>query len=486
MVPLFLTAVVQSGIIVGMLSMTGLFSELRQNALNTLEERTQNKHQNLQTDMGVNWSSLAVNEQRINDAVANLLGQQGETYASVALDAKLNARIVATAAPELVTLIRSNDVTGVFLVLDGPASAQDAAGYAGLYLRARNVAVNETNHGDLTIVRGPQTVATALGIDTGEHWQETFTFDGGSENAANDYFYKPLEAADTAADVQRTGQTAQMQESPWTVPPELAQPDGEPAGLPIAQRWPAAAGANPGSGTADGYWSLPFRLSESEAEDIITYSEPLVARDGTVYGVLGVEIAVSQLKDMLSSGEFAKSGQGSYYLGVTQDGGVTYRRIASGGKMYPLLFNDDETTLAPEGSSDDGWINLRATRTGETVYATAQPLSLYAEDSPCVAQQWTLIGLADEATLFAFEHTIRRVFFTALLLAVLLGVGVAYLTGRRVVQPIVRLSKSLRTTDPALSSRWRPPAYWKSTGSRTRLRSSTTMRSNRPTGSPKY
>jgi hypothetical protein len=287
-VPLFLTAVVQSGIIVGMLSMTGLFSELRQNALNTLEERTQNKHQNLQTDMGVNWSSLAVNEQRINDAVANLLGQQGETYASVALDAKLNARIVATAAPELVTLIRSNDVTGVFLVRTALRRRRTpTATRAFTCATATWTSMKRTTRSDN--VRGPQTVATALGIDTGEHWQETFTFDGGSENAANDYFYKPLEAADTAADVQRTGQTPRCRNSL----------DGSARTCAAGRRTRrsaidivgGAAGANPGSGTADGYWSLPFRLSESEAEDIITYSEPLVARDGTVYGVLGVEIA---------------------------------------------------------------------------------------------------------------------------------------------------------------------------------------------------
>lgn len=434
--------------------MAGLFSELRQNALNTLEERTQNKHQNLQMDMGVNWSSLSVNEQRINDAVTSLLAQQGETFGSVASDAKLNARIVATAAPELVTLIRSNNTTGVFLILDGPASAEDAGSHAGLYLRDRDVDADETNNGDLSVVRGPQTIATALGLETGERWQEAFTFTGGSENTVNDYYYKPLAAAGIT--VQRPAQTAQAQESPWAVPLELTQQGGDPAGMPADQRWQTGAMANPAAGTTEGYWSFPFRLNEGEDDEIITYSEPLVARDGTVYGVLGVEIAVSQLTDMLSSGEFAKSGQGSYYLGVTEDGGDTYRRVANGGEKYSLLFNDDEATLTPETRADDGWIDLRATRTGETVLATAQPLSLYADDSPFVSQQWTLIGLADEATLFAFERTIRRVFFSASLLAVLLGAGVAFLTGRRVVRPIVRLSRSLQTTDPGAKLRLAP------------------------------
>ena len=43
-----------------------------------------------------------------------------------------------------------------------------------------------------------------------------------------------------------------------------------------------------------GYWSKPFYLDERSVP-VITYSMPLRAPDGTVYGVLGVEITLDYL-----------------------------------------------------------------------------------------------------------------------------------------------------------------------------------------------
>ncbi len=54
-----------------------------------------------------------------------------------------------------------------------------------------------------------------------------------------------------------------------------------------------------------GYWSKPFYLDERSVP-VITYSMPRRAPDGTVYGVLGVEITLDYLSKLLRYTELSK------------------------------------------------------------------------------------------------------------------------------------------------------------------------------------
>lgn len=64
------------------------------------------------------------------------------------------------------------------------------------------------------------------------------------------------------------------------------------------------------------YWSRPFTLegnTKSDSYHMIAYSIPLVYQ-GTVYGVMGVEISENYLAEMLPVRELNSQNQGSYML----------------------------------------------------------------------------------------------------------------------------------------------------------------------------
>jgi len=51
----------------------------------------------------------------------------------------------------------------------------------------------------------------------------------------------------------------------------------------------------------------------------ISYSVPLILEDGTVYGVLGVEILTDYMRSLLPCGELMEQEQGSYLLAVSKE-----------------------------------------------------------------------------------------------------------------------------------------------------------------------
>jgi diguanylate cyclase (GGDEF)-like protein len=394
---------IQLGIIVIMLSVNGLFSELRQSAMSTLEDRTQNKYQNLQVQLKNNWAYLSVSAERVQGTVARTLLRLGEITADIATDAELNEQLILAVAPELLSRMRANHVSGIFLIFNGAGSAEDTDAYAGVYLQDTDPEEDDIDNRDLRVVCGSADIAQLLGITQDTARQDYFTFPGGSGNAENDFFYQPLLAAQSA---------------------QGEMPEGE------------------------GYWSTAFRLGAEEGAECIAYSEPLINRGGDIYGVLGVVIDVAQVSAILSDGEYASAGKGCYFLGVSQDGGDTYTKITTGGALYRQFFDETETSLTLKRATQEGRVTVQSTLNNETMLGSLQKLQLYAPSSPFASQEWTLIGLADETTLFSFERTIRNVLFAAAALSVLLGLGVAAVTSQRIVRPIVRLVSRLKNTDP--------------------------------------
>lgn len=54
--PLLIAVTLQTGLEISILSLNGVFAQIRQNAQNMLSERSQNKHQYLSMEMNENWS----------------------------------------------------------------------------------------------------------------------------------------------------------------------------------------------------------------------------------------------------------------------------------------------------------------------------------------------------------------------------------------------------------------------------------------------
>lgn len=401
--PLLLAALVQSALVVGLFAANGIFEQLRENALNILYERTQNKYQSLQTEMTLNWSSLSGTEDKVLAIVKAKLAEAGKPFDSIRTDAALNAELCLAVTQELIARIRENDTTGAFIIFNGIGVVGRDDTFAGVYVRDSDPYADAADNSDLHVLRGLPPLTRALDLSLDSFWQASFTFPGRVSNTANAYFYMPMYAA--------------RQDSHSDHP-------------------------------HDGYWSVPFHINGEDDGAVVTYSEPLLDENGTAYGVIGVELNVDYLVSVLNQGEFARASRGSYFLGMTLNGGASYQLVATGGAKYKQFFRANDQTLTPLDMDGNGFLRVRGTRGNEMVRGAAFDLQLYASDSVFASQQWVLIGLEDEAALFAFANTVRNFFIFAACVAVLVGAGVSLITSRAVVRPIVRLAHDLQASDP--------------------------------------
>ena len=106
------------------------------------------------------------------------------------------------------------------------------------------------------------------------------------------------------------------------------------------------------------------------------YTMPLILDDGTVYGVLGVEMLESHLRSLLPSGELQNDGSGSYFFtladSVPGDSESTASIITdSPGENAALEDAGEVLSLLP---SDRG--GYRVLIGGEYCHAAVLPLSL--------------------------------------------------------------------------------------------------------------
>lgn len=401
--PLLLMSLLQTLLMIGLLISGGVFRQLRENALSILDERTQNKLQSLQAEMTLNWNYLSSTEEKINTLVDNLLTQEQKSYSDIAVDTELNARLCEAVSGELIARLRANNVTGIFFVLNGAGVPGKQDSYAGVYIRDTDPVTDAADNSDLHMLRGLPPLSRALHLSLDSFWQAGFLLTGGEENPDNRYYYAPFLSAHE--------------------------------GVTKEHRY-------------DGYWSLPFQINGVDDGAAITYSEALCNSKGRAYGVLGVEISESYLAALLGKGEFSGTNQGSYYLGVTEDGGHSYRKVTTGGIKYKQFFREEDQTLTPSEVQTNGRIRLLGTRDGEAIRGTALPLNLYPANTLFASQQWTLIGLEDETSLYAFTNLVIQLCVGAAVLAAALGIVVSTLAGRGVVAPIIRLADGLQQSDP--------------------------------------
>ena len=141
------------------------------------------------------------------------------------------------------------------MILDLPAASANASetAYPGLYLRNIDPASYSPENQDILIARGHSSAIKPYKIALDSDWEPYFLISKDKTKRDTGYFYFPLEAA---------------------------------------KKYKEAASRDLR------YWSPLFYLTHSESR-VVTYSIPLINKDKTVYGVIGIDLTESYLKSFL-------------------------------------------------------------------------------------------------------------------------------------------------------------------------------------------
>lgn len=158
-----------------------------------------------------------------------------------------------------------------------------------------------------------------------------------------------------------------------------------------------------------GRWTTNSYCLAGDDRNAIAYSLPLILPDGTVYGVVGVELLTDYLQTKLPFTELDEDKAGTYFIVTTTDDALTddvlsLRKTVTSGE-------DLVTADAPLGvlnCRSDGNGGNWAELNGKRYDMVLEPLQLYNRNAPFAAEKWFLAGTMEQSVLLAFPTGCAR------------------------------------------------------------------------------
>lgn len=351
------------------ISTSRVTSQLNENAEDILDKQVENRANYLRQNL-IQAQDLNAISGTIDRVTRELVDQGIVDLNTLDTSSEEALPLLQAIVPELVSTLRTKPVNGIFVILsthDLNYRADDSY-LPGLYIRDLDPSALSTDrNADLLAERGPATAFTPLGISTDKGWSPAMPYQPGGKTS----FYK------------ESFQIAYTSES------KLSADD--------YGRWTPAT----------------FRL-KGDDRDALAYVQPLILDDGTVYGVVGVELLTSYLTTQLPSNELQNADHGTYLLATTdadlkRDDVINVRTAFLTGedadkKILQTL------TLHRDGMDWKFWLD------GEEQYATLQQLELYSRNAPFSGEAWLLIGTVAQNDLYRFSHSVRNLLVMAALL----------------------------------------------------------------------
>lgn len=369
---------------------TNVGGRLNQNAKDMLAMQVRNRVGYMQ-DLMQNAQDLTDLSDYIDRTTLSMVNTGRLDLDALNTDSEQSSALLAAIAPELVNTLRARSVTGIFVVLNTEdlRLLDVGSGVPGIYLRDLDPDARPSEeNADLLIERGSAAVVKALGITTDKSWQPVLRYYG---LKGRGFFKEPF--------LRAYEDNARLSEEYYG-------------------RWTTSA----------------YTISDDD-RSAIAYSQPLILPDGTVYGVVGVELLTSYLQGKMPYEELQNEKNGAYFLvSTTADEDaeefVVSKSVTSSQDSDAL--EAPESMMRCERRADGCWLNLHK----RDYYAVAMPISLYSRNAPFSDEHWMLIGAVNSQTLFAFAQNVRHVLTAVVVGTLVLGILSSLLIARKLAHPV--------------------------------------------------
>lgn len=405
---------IEIALLVGILYLCRINTSLEQNAVDILQIQTENRQNYLQSQMldAQDLSSLAG---KINAVTQAMLDDGEISLDTLDSGSDTASPLLLSIGDSLISSMRHRPITGIFVVLNTHDldTREKGEPLPCLYLRDLDPDSSPSQrNSDLMLVRAPAQVVQSLYIATDTSWTPSINYEA---NGSSGFLYPVFQAA-----YHGNGELDAADYGHWT--------------------------------------SSPYTLSGDD-HSAIAYTIPLILDDGTVYGVLGVEILESYLQALLPGTELQNDSSGTYLLGVASNSSIGKDDLtvsvisASPAANAPQQSFDQTLLLKPSkhgGYQSDSPLGL--------CHAAVAPLTLYNRNAPFSNEQMLLIGSVPVSALYAFSDDVVRLLIIAVLVVLTAGLFSSLVLARKLSRPISRLSDEVaharesRSSIPMLSA----------------------------------
>lgn len=391
LIPLLSVLVLEMLFMMGAIVLGDVIGQLDRNATDMLAQQTENRGNYLLNEMIGSWSDLGMLSDEIDAQVQGRLERGELTLDDLNKSGAGCVELLKEILPGLIDTMYNKKISGIFVIFNTRELTEEAAFEAapGIYLRDLDpTATPSQRNADLLWERAPADLVRSTYIATDSGWKPSFSW---QDSGAQDFFFKPYQAA-------RSDERA-LKEKEY------------------------------------GYWTTkPYNLEEDN-RTAISYSIPLILEDGTVYGVLGIELLTDYVRSLLPNSELLDNRQGSYLLAVSGEDGV----------LTPVVFSSDTLSIqmAEEmrfALSEDGGSAENAKRDH---YGAAKRLVLYSKNAPFDSDKWYLLGIGSTKSLFAFSGQVQNILFLSVVLTFIVGLAGIVYASYRLSKPIKKLSEEV-------------------------------------------
>ena len=384
--------------------------QLDKNAKDLLTMRVRNRASYVQEILR-NAEDLGQLSEQINATTQQMLESGAISLDTLDNSSEQSDALLVALAPQLLETLREKQVTGIFIMLNTHDLDTCEVGkkMPGIYLRDQDPDARPSErNSDLLLERASATVVKKLGIGTDKGWQPAFPYQGNTKGGI----------------LRTVFQTAYK--------------DG--ASL---------------SAENYGRWTINSYCLAGDDRHAIAYSMPLILPDGTVYGVVGVELLTEYLKTKLPFTELDEDKAGTYFIVTTTDALTdsvfTLRKTVTSGE--DLVAADAPLGVLNCRRGEDGnWLELN----GKRYYTVLEPLQVYNRNAPFAGEKWYLAGTMEQSVLLAFSDRVQKVLLATLVVTLVLSVLGSLLISARLARPINHLYREVidaqeKKTFPRLS-----------------------------------
>ena len=366
--------------------------QLNQNAEDILAMQVETRSGYIQSQLN-DAQELSSLTSQINTLTQELLDSGAIDPAT--LDSSSNAAypLLAAVTPKLISTLRSKPVTGIYLILNTHDLNQRASGdrLPSVYLRDLDPdAPPPENNSDLMFERAPARLVQTQNISTDKAWKPAIT-------------YRSLGAEGLLYSAFQTAYDAEIKLD----------------------------------ATAYGHWTTSLYVINGDDRQAIAYSLPLILPDGTVYGVVGVELLTSYLAKKMPYNELHTSNSGSYALCYS---GTALNADTLTLTAFPVMNSgglDLSTALELKRREADCF---RFSKNNISYIASLVPLEVYSRNAPFYGEHWCLVGIVPCSALFAFAQRVQQMLFLIVLLTLIAGFAASWLVSERMSKPVAQLS----------------------------------------------
>ena len=385
--------------------------QLDENAKDLLTMRVRNRASYVQ-DILRNAEDLGQLSDQINTTPQQMLQSGAISLDTLDNSSEQSNALLVSIAPKLLDTLREKQVTGIFIMLNTHDLDTCEVGkkMPGIYLRDQDPDARPSErNSDLLLERASATVVKELGIGTDKGWQPAFPYQG-----------------DTKGGILRT----------------------------VFQT--AYKGGASLSAENYGRWTTSSYCLAGDDRHAIAYSLPLILPDGTVYGVVGVELLTEYLQTKLPFTELDEDKAGTYFIVTTNDaqtdGALTLRKTVTSGEDLAAADAPLGILNCRSDGNGNAWMELN----GKRYYMVLEPLQVYNRNAPFAAEKWFLVGTMEQSVLLAFSDRVREVLLATIVVTLVLSVLGSLLVSARLASPINHLYREVidaqeKKTFPQLS-----------------------------------